>query len=219
MNVFQQLSEALRPHRESLEQTIAYRLHCIEQLLEHGNRLSDLGKPDTDDQFLRLIRKGKFPKETLLGRPRLGEYWLIQAVTNNGVAIKSPAATIRTNVGAVVAVLTKEAVVNLLLNGTVVALPGEELILEPEAEGEYDLTVHIVRRKIPQHVPDATAGQAQGDELDPRSPSSRYEPERYLPDILPGWQGVEVPAEVMAGVQEGYGGLTPEISEPPGNQE
>lgn len=211
MTFIDQISSAFTPHRQALQESIGNQLCQIRQLLEHANRLSDLGRPDTDDTFLRIIRQAKIPTgQILLGRPRLGEYWLLQQVTSNGITGKSPAFVLRTNLGALIFASLAEATGQEPLHGLVV-LPGEEIVFEAAAEGSFDFTIHAIRRKIPQLTPDAGEGVGQGDDINLLAHSGEYEPDRHLSEHH-NWEGIPVE-------QEGVGGVAPEIYETAGPQE
>jgi hypothetical protein len=208
LGIIDDIGRMMAPHTAALVQKgddLESRMCEIEQ------RISDLARPDVGDIFLRIIRKGKFPVEKIrLGQPKSGEYWMVQMFTTNGIASESPPFTVRTSGGALIIAALARGTGQEPVNGDVAILPGEELWFEPAEEGVFDFTMHLIRRKIPQHHPNAGAGVGQGDDTI-LAGRGMYESNRYVPDLIPGFSGPDVPEQIIGPNEEQYGGYIQEV--------
>jgi hypothetical protein len=173
MSLIDDASRALAPHTAAV----------VETLNRHGEniaeRVGDLGRPDTGDQFYSIIRNGKIEGEQNLTEsraPEQGEIWLIQCICANGEVLKSPAFAVRTNTGRLIFAMPKEAVNTQQPGGDIPLLPGETLLFQPHAGGEFDFTITVVMRKAPRPPADAGFG-ISGEEYTPHNP---HEPGRDM---------------------------------------
>ena len=168
MSLIDDASRALAPHTRHLTGTISHHAAKLEERLDELKQSSDLGRPDTDDQFKYLIVNKKLPAERQSfdelaggyddGGPTLGEIWLIQTICVNGEVNKSPGFVLRTNTGRLILAVKKEFTGSENPGGNSVLLQGEVLFFEPLEEGVFDFTVNVVQRKFPRQHPDAGHG-------------------------------------------------------------
>jgi hypothetical protein len=204
MGILDDLSAKLWPHTAALTDTIERHREALE-------RTSDIQKPDVEDKFHHIIRKGKFKGEaTRLAQdvreqesagPTLGEMWLFQSICVNGLPNASPTFTIRTNTGRLIVAVVKEGMGMETPGGDVAILVGEELIFEPSAEGTYDFTLTFRRIFLPRQRPDAGYGQS-GERYDRPSHAFEHEIDRdFAGSLTEGQDG-----ELLHATDEAYGG-------------
>jgi hypothetical protein len=167
--IARKFSAALKPHTDYVGKHARDIVEAINELKQE----SDLGRPDTADQFKFLnfrgttTEAGPIPLEQLIknlsaaGGPTAGEVWLLQTVCVNGIPGKSPAFNIRTDTGRLIAAAVAEGTGNENYGGSVVLLQGERLVFESTAPGTFDFTVSFVQRKFPRQDPDAGFGVNQ----------------------------------------------------------
>jgi len=199
MSLMEDASKQLAPHTKHLGSVIDRHGIAITQRLNELAQASDIGRPDTADDFKFLTVKKKLPAEAQTfdniiggsddGGPTLGEIWMLQSVCVNGQPNKSPGFAIRTNTGRLILAVVPEGMGNENIGGDVILLQGEILVFEPLAEGVFDFTITVVQRKFPRQAPDAGWGvsQEQYEEI-PRS--IQHEPDRDFPSqgYVPGDQ-------------------------------
>jgi len=190
MSILDDASKQLAPHTKHLGGIIERHGTAIAERLSELTQSSDLGRPDTADDFKFLtVRKtiapGIYTFDNLVGGlddggPTLGEIWLVQAIALNGVPGKSPAFAIRTNTGRLIYGAKAEENAVDTFSGSVVLLQGEILEMEVALEGSFDFTITVIQRKFPRQPADAGWGisEAQYEEI-PRS--TQHEPDRGLP--------------------------------------
>lgn len=156
MGIFKDLSDALHPHAERLNATIALERAALDGRLQRiEGAVSDLGKGDIGNKWQRFVVKGKLKaEEREIGVCPPNEIWLIYFLASDGEKEKSPAAVLLAS-GVLLTALSKEQVLQQGVGGDQVILPGESLIFLPGAEGNYNFTILVIRRPIPT-IPTAT---------------------------------------------------------------
>lgn len=197
MGIMDDASGALAPHTKHLGGIISRHGAAINQSIRELQQQSDLGRPDTEDDWKFLIVNKKLPLERVSfdqltnsnddGGPSLGEVWLIQSICTNGQPNKSPGFNIRTNTGRLLFAIVPEGMGNETVSGSVTLLQGEVIFFEPLAEGVFDFTISLIQRKFPRQEPDAGYGQSM-ETYEPEPRSTQHEPERGSPQraYLPG---------------------------------
>jgi hypothetical protein len=192
-------SRQLAPHTKHLGGIIEKHGAAIAERLSELTQSSDLGRPDTADDFKFLtVRKtipaGQYTFDNLVGGlddggPTLGEVWLVQAIALNGLPGKSPAFALRTNTGRLIYGAKPEENNVDTFSGSIVLLQGEILEMEVPLEGAFDFSLTVIQRKFPRQEPDAGWGvsEEQYEEI-PRS--IQHEQERSFPSqgYVPGDQ-------------------------------
>lgn len=146
MGLFDDLSKALSPHANKLNETIGFHgwlLHERLQRIEEG--IGTLGRPDIGDQWFKRVIKAKLPAgETELFTVDLNEINPVQFMTVNGLTLKSPAFTIQAG-GAMVLAAAKEGVGQETIGGDIVFLPGERVSIIMAEEGNVEITLGMTR--------------------------------------------------------------------------
>lgn len=211
MGIIDEMSKQLSPHTERIAGVLHNGLSRMEA------RISDLGKPDTGDQFFHISRKAKIPvgQQPLRvqigggGRsgPSPGEIWLLQCMCTNGATLKSPAWTLRTNTGRLIAAVIKEGIGMETPGGDIPILFGEELIFEPAEEGEFDFTITFKRRFYERPHPNAIGG-VSGERHDRASHGvelSERQMQQIPEDAHSPWRAQGSPATFTA-TDQSYGG-------------
>lgn len=197
MSILDDASTALAPHTKHLGSVVEKHGLAITQRLDELNQSSDIGRPDTADDFKfltvrKIIPAGVQTFDNLIGGsddggPTLGEVWLIQSICLNGGPGKSPAFTIRTNTGRLVYAAPAEFTKMDTMSGSIVLLQGEILEFETALEGIFDFTLSVVQRKFPRQAPDAGWGTSDAA-YDETPRSTQHEAERDFPghSYVPG---------------------------------
>src|SRR5271167_3280166 len=109
MSLIDELVGKAAPHVDYLTQTIGYHGARITEELRELRRESDLGRPDTGDNFKFInVRSALNHENYVIGEPTLGEVWLVQAMCVNGKANVTPEFVVRTNTGRLVFAVVKE---------------------------------------------------------------------------------------------------------------
>jgi hypothetical protein len=190
MSLIQDASGALTPHTKYLAGIIDVHGARIVERLDEIAQASDVGRPDTGDDFKFLIVNSKLPalNQTFdnivgghdAGGPGLGEIWMVQSICVNGQPNKSPGFAIRTNTGRLIFAVTPEGMGNETTSGSVILLQGEVLIFEPLLEGVFDFTITVVQRKFPRQEADAGFGVSE-EHYEQGSRAFEHESERDFP--------------------------------------
>lgn len=164
MSLIDDMSKGLAPHTHTLTGTIDEHGRAIQEgIKELRNRISDLGRPDTGDTLKYLNFRKKTAEAIFFEGPTVGEIWTIQTMVSNGAVAKTPPFVIRTNTGRLIFAVKVEEMANLVTSGNIVLAAGEELILEPSAEGAYDFTISYLLRKFRR--PPADGGHGESGEM------------------------------------------------------
>jgi hypothetical protein len=189
MNFIDDASKALEPHTKHIAGIISANGAKIIERLDEIAQTSDVGRPDTGDDFKFLIVNKKIaaatqPFDTIIGGgdsgPTLGEIWMVQSICVNGLPNKSPGFAIRTNTGRLIFAVMAEGMGNETTSGSIILLQGEYLIFEPLAEGVFDFTITVVQRKFPRQEPDAGFGVSE-EHYEQGSHAFEHESERDFP--------------------------------------
>lgn len=190
MSLFDDLANTFGFHAERLRQTVdAHGQRIVEQLNELTHS-SDVGRPDTGDDFKFLIKRGHAnagltPFDNLIGQgqggPTVGEDWLVQSICVNGQNNATPSFCIRTNTGRLIFAVVKEGMGNETTGGSVVIKQGEVLEIEMIEAGNVDFTLCVIQRKYPR--PPADAGYGISQEVYEERFRAEHEVDR---DLVPG---------------------------------
>jgi hypothetical protein len=151
MGLFEDMSKALNPHAEKLNNTIHLQgalLHTRLGGIEKA--LSDMARPDIGDLWADLGMNGvlaaKTPKE--IGVVQLNEVLMVQAFAAIGAAAVKRV-ILRANGRLRASLPVLEASPGLVTpGGDIVFLAGEIITIEAEAEGQVEVTVTCVRRGL-----------------------------------------------------------------------
>jgi hypothetical protein len=151
MSFFDGLSEALAPHTNKLNDTIAVhgsaiyaKLHAIEK----AN--SDLARGDIGDHWDRIIIKRHFEAEEnfVVREVPLSEIFSIQAIVVDGIKEKSPAFIILGG-GVMIHSVIKEGIGFEGIGGDQIFLPGEKVEVQAREAGNINCVITVIRRLSP----------------------------------------------------------------------
>lgn len=156
MGIFKDLSDALKPHSDKLNATIALERAALDGRLQRIEAaMSDLGRGDIGNKWQRFVVNGKLKAELKeIGTCPINEMWLIQAIAADGVQEKSPPCVLLAS-GVLIESIIKEGLGFEGVGGNQVLLPGEVLSILPREEGSYNISILIIRRPLPV-IPTAT---------------------------------------------------------------
>jgi hypothetical protein len=151
MSIIDQLSAALTPHREAMQEHLAFqgvalhnRLHAIEQAV------NDLGRGDIGNKWQRIVTNKTLTsgEDVELGICPINEIWLIQAIASDGVQEKSPPFVVLAN-KVLIASIIKEGIGFEGIGGNQILLPGERLSVVARETGAVNFTITFIRRPYP----------------------------------------------------------------------
>lgn len=195
MGLWDEVSKALTPHANSLNETLHLqgallhtRLGAIEQ------HLSDLARPDVGDLWADLgsnkALEALTPVE--IGVVQMNEILAVQSIAATGAATVKRV-NVRANRRLRASLPISETAPGLTTpGGDLVFLPGEIITVEGEGAGQVEITVTCIRRGLPVRPAPANTG-VSGEFL---APSNTHDLARDLIASRTG-QYVEIPGEVI----------------------
>src|SRR5215472_2528645 len=151
MSLAETLRDGLQPHANTLNSNLTlHGQNILGRLSENHDRIGDLGRPDTGDQYIRLAKTFTVPAGTYeLGTVPAGEVWLVQSLVTNGIVHASPHFVLRSG-GYLIASVIKEGIGTETQGGDIVCLQGEQVVFQCEAEGSFEFVLTVLRRKFPR---------------------------------------------------------------------
>ncbi len=176
MSLFENLSEALKPHTDKLSNDAAFHMAALHAKLGSIERaVFDLQRGDIGNKWQRFQIKRKFAEgeNFEVGTCPINEIWLIQAIAADGVQEKSPAFVILSN-GVLIESVIKEGLGFEGVGGNQAVFSGEILSITARAEGSINCVITVIRRPLP--VPPIMTDYGKGTER--FSPKAIHNPER-----------------------------------------
>lgn len=153
MSVWDQIQQSLAPHADRLNTTIASGAFLLHNRLERiEEAVSDMGRPDVGDRWVRLAFKREFKENEKFELAEIppNEIWLPQSLVTDGVQNKSPAYIICGDEETKLYFsVIKEGIGTETTGGDMVFLTGETIFIIPRATGTIGFTMHLIRRRIP----------------------------------------------------------------------
>ncbi len=149
MGIIEDLGSILDPVAAKLNQTIASNgvfLHSKLDSIEEAIRQSSAA--DWQDNWFRINIRRKLKVEQIeLAEVPANEIWIVQYIISSGIE-KSAEAVIEAS-GSPVFAIAKESNINFFPGGDIVFLPGETITIRPTSESGWNLSIGVIRRKIP----------------------------------------------------------------------
>lgn len=178
MGLKDELSKALSPHSKKLADTLNLQGAVLHERLRSIERhVSDMARPDVGDLWRDMEFKGEIgafaPKE--FDAVPMNEIWAVQAVN-----ALFPSAVERLIIRAngklrVVLAVTTTLPITLGIGGNIVFLPGELITVEGEKAAVGELSLLVVRKRLPVNPIPRQTGRAQGEIT---APSNTHDPAR-----------------------------------------
>lgn len=162
------VGKVLAPHSERLNQTLNLQGALLHQRLASIEaHVSDLARPDVGDTWRDLgfngLTGGVFQPKDLEQVP-MNEIWMVQAASVLGAAAVAKVVVRANKKLRIVMPVSATLPTTFGAGGNVVFLPGEVITVEGEAEGQAEISITVIRRKLPVTKMPAQMGKS-GDVL------------------------------------------------------